>query len=30
VGSAAFGLWAFFDYRNRKSQRGKLFEMGSR
>src|SRR6185312_6183901 len=30
VGSTAFGLWAFFDYRNRKSQRGKLFEMGSR
>ncbi len=30
LGTAAFGLWAFFDYRNREASRGKVIEMGSR
>ncbi|HEU5234200.1 MAG TPA: FAD-linked oxidase C-terminal domain-containing protein [Terriglobales bacterium] len=30
LGTAAFGLWAFFDHRNRKASRGKVIEMGSR
>jgi Fe-S oxidoreductase len=30
LGTAAFGLWALFDWRNRKSKRGKVIEMGSR
>ncbi len=30
LGTAAFGFWAFFDYRNRKAARGKVLEMGSK
>lgn len=30
LGTAAFGLWAFFDHRNREAARGKVIEMGSR
>jgi FAD/FMN-containing dehydrogenase/Fe-S oxidoreductase len=30
LGTAAFGLWALFDWRNRQPKRGKIIEMGSR
>jgi hypothetical protein len=30
LGTAAFGLWALFDWRNRQPKQGKVIEMGSR